>query len=372
MLNVTPSQNTAPPPGGAMRVVVLDDDPVFRVFLTRTLTAIGLEVVGQCSTIDAAKHRLARGDVDATTVDVVLKGESGLDFLKWCKGAHPGMVNVLVTAGSERGARTGADAVFLGAAALLTKPDARNIHGFEVEMRRVFADGRRKSAQTSGSAPAPARLGGATAPRTGASLRPALRRELLAIGASTGGPPVLLRLLKELPAAFDVPILITQHMPALHTPYMAELMAQQSGRRVRVATEGELVQKGTVYLAGNTRHLLVEKRATGWVLRLNDGPAEHFCKPAVDPMFRSIAQATQGGVLAVVVTGMGQDGARGAVALRARGIPVLVQDEATSVVWGMPGSVVAQGAADAVLPLERLASGICEWMAWPSRGGTRA
>jgi two-component system chemotaxis response regulator CheB len=341
----------------AMRVMVLDDDPVFRAVLAKMLTGIGLEVVATVGTIDSAKQQLARNAIDAVTVDVVLRGESGLDFLTWCHQTHRSVLTVLVTAGTERGARTGVDAVFLGAAALLTKPEARSIAGFEAELRRVFNNGSHSTKST-------------VAVATGTRFRPGARRDLLAVGASTGGPPVLLKLLKGLPVDFDPPIIITQHMPALHIPYLAELLTQQSGHRIVVATDGVLLQKRTTYLAGNAKHLLVERRGTQLVARQSDTPPEHFCKPAVDPMFRSVAATGLLGVLGVVLTGMGSDGAKGAVALRAAGTPVLIQDEASSVVWGMPGSVAAAGAADAVFAADRVAGGILEWMGY-SRGLVR-
>jgi two-component system chemotaxis response regulator CheB len=181
---------------------------------------------------------------------------------------------------------------------------------------------------------------------------------------------VLLKLLKGLPASFQVPVVITQHMPALHIPYLAELLTQQGGRRVVVAADGLVLQRGQVYLAGNGKHLLVERRGTQLLTRQSDAPPEHFCKPAVDPMFRSVAKACDGGCLGVVMTGMGSDGALGAVALRARRIPVLAQDEASSVVWGMPGSVVAAGAADGVYAADRMVAGILEWMGC-ARGTSR-
>jgi two-component system, chemotaxis family, protein-glutamate methylesterase/glutaminase len=344
----------------ALRAVVLDDDPVFRAVLSKMLGRIGLEVVATCSTIERAKHQLETSQVDAVTVDVVLRGESGLDFLKWCQKVHPRIVTVLVTAGTEKSARTGVDAVFLGAAALLTKPDARNIDGFEAELRRVFSDG--TSAQPAG----PKTVSG-----VGARLNPATRRDLLALGASTGGPPVLLKVLRGLPPSFEVPIVITQHMPALHIPYLAEMLGQQSGRRVVVASDGLVLQPRVAYLAGNGKHLLIERRGEQLLAFQSDAPPEHFCKPAVDPMFRSVAKACPGTGLGVVMTGMGTDGAQGAVALRERANPVLVQDESSSVVWGMPGAVVTAGAADAMFPADRMSTGILEWMGFALKGGTR-
>lgn len=351
----------------ALRVVVLDDDPVFRTFLTQMLTRIGLEVVGQCANIEAARKRLAQGDVDAVTVDVVLKGESGLDFLKWCHQSHRAIITVLVTAGTERGARTGVDAVFLGAAALLTKPDSRTITGFESELRRIFADGRRSSRPQIGISVSRPTTPTRTTAGGSKGLHPARRNDLLAIGASTGGPPVLLKLLKGLPATFDVPIVITQHMPALHIPYMTELLASQSGRRVVVAMEGQTLMRGLAYVA-MAKHLTIVRSGDKLQLKYVDGAPEHFCKPAVDPMFRSVAQACRGTALGVVLTGMGSDGARGAVTLREAGNPVLIQDAESSVVWGMPGATHALGAADAVLHADRIPAAIQEWMGVTPRG----
>lgn len=351
------------PQAHALRVAVLDDDPVFRTFLTQMLGRIGLEVVAQCANSEAAKKRLAQGGIDAITVDVVLKGESGLDFLTWCHQTHKGVLTVLVTAGSERGARTGVDAIFLGAAGLLTKPTAASINTFEHELRRVFADGRRAPG-------APTARPLVAAGVRAAALVPARRTELLAIGASTGGPPVLLSVLKRLPATFDVPIVITQHMPAGHVQYMSELLASQSGRKVAVAKEGQALLRGVTYVA-SSQHLTVVRAGETLALRYVDGAPEHFCKPAVDPMFRSVAQACRGTALGVVLTGMGSDGARGAVAMRASNNPVLIQDAESSVVWGMPGAVHALGAADGVFNVERLPGAIVEWMGFSPQGTRR-
>jgi two-component system chemotaxis response regulator CheB len=347
----------------ALRVVVLDDDAVFRTVLSRMLTNIGLEVVATCGDIDSAKRRVNAGGVDAVTVDVVLRNESGLDFLKWCHAKNRTILTVLVTAGTAKGARTGVDAIFLGAAALLTKPTATQIQGFEIELRRVFSDGKQSTGFAARRPPPP------TPTTFGGALKPAVRKDLLAIGTSTGGPPVLLKILKGLPASFDVPIVITQHMPAMHMQYLAELLASQSGRRVTVASDGTAVQKGHAYLAGHGKHLVVERRGDLLVLKHFDGPPEHFCKPAVDPMFRSIAKTCHGTVLGVVATGMGADGALGAVAMRASGNPVVIQDQETSVVWGMPGAVAAAQAADAVYSADQLSFGILNWMGKNQTGG---
>lgn len=340
-----------------MRVVVLDDDPVFRAVLSRMLKSLGLEVAATCADITSAQRRVSRGDIDAVTIDVVLRGESGLDFLKWCRATHPSTITILVTAGSERGARTGIDGVLLGASALLAKPDARRLPGFENELRRVFSDDHGKKAPRPLLAP------------SGPALRRAPRRELLAIGASTGGPPALVKLLKGLPAWFDAPIVITQHMPPEHLGHFAELLTGQTPRAVRLVSEAMPLERGKAYLASGERHLQVVRHANGGLTgRPLDTPPEHHCRPAVDPMFASVAQVCAGTAVGVVLTGMGSDGARGATHLRERGNPVLVQDEASSVVWGMPAATMTAGAADAVVSIDRMPNSILEWMDWTSRG----
>lgn len=361
-MHVTPLRPATQTP---MRVVVLDDDPVFRTFMGRMLTRIGLNVVGQCSTIASVQKRLEGGDVDAVTVDVVLKGESGLDFIKWANVHARQVLTVLVTARSDPSARSNTDALMRGAAALLPKPTATDVPNFEVELRRVFADGRRGPAETAPS----------TKVDSGKiKLRPALRDELVAIGVSTGGPPVLASLLAALPRNFDVPIVITQHIPAAHVHSLAQLLGQQAQRTVCVAEDLQPIERGVAYLAGNDKHLLVERNvvAGGLMCRWSSAAPEHFCRPAVDPMFRSVAKHCRGTALGVVLTGMGSDGAQGAHALRERLNPVLAQDEATSVVWGMPGSVINAGQADAVVAAKGMANAIVEWTGFASNaGGTR-
>jgi two-component system chemotaxis response regulator CheB len=196
-----------------------------------------------------------------------------------------------------------------------------------------------------------------TPPQESESERPpsATRREVIAIGASTGGPPVIVSLLRALPPAFATPIVVTQHMPASHVSYFVDLLIARAGRMVRVPEDGELLERATVYVAGPRGHLVVSRRDGRLRLWHDDGPPEHQCKPAVDPMFRSVAEACGPAALAVVMSGMGADGAMGALAMRQRGAAVIVQDEASSAVWGMPGAAVAAGAADHIAAASELA-----------------
>jgi two-component system chemotaxis response regulator CheB len=178
------------------------------------------------------------------------------------------------------------------------------------------------------------------------------------IGSSTGGPEALARVLPQLPATLPVPVLLVQHMPPVFTRQFAQRLDRLSPLRVVEAAEGSPLTPGTVHLAPGDHHLLVRRHRGTPVTELTQGPPENFCRPAVDPLFRSAVAAYDGAVLAVVLTGMGADGRGGAGEVRAAGGSVLVQDQQTSVVWGMPGAVAQAGFADEVLPLGRIAEAI--------------
>lgn len=177
---------------------------------------------------------------------------------------------------------------------------------------------------------------------------------LLAVGSSTGGPQALAAFLRGLTAVPPVPVVVVQHMPAGFTAMLADHLDRLGAIRIAEAKDAEVLRAGHAYVAPGDRHLLVERAPAGLVARLRDDPPEHFCRPAVDPMLRSARQSCEGRVLAVILTGMGQDGLEGCRSLVASGGTVFAQDEASSVVWGMPGAVVRAGLAQEVLPPERL------------------
>jgi two-component system chemotaxis response regulator CheB len=179
---------------------------------------------------------------------------------------------------------------------------------------------------------------------------------VLLIGSSTGGPQALMTLVAEIGAVIDrVPVLITQHMPPTFTTILAEHLARASKRPAHEAIDGEIVKAGQIYLAPGGKHMRVVKQGAHAAIALDDGPPVNFCKPAVDPLFTSGIDVWQGGVLAVVLTGMGSDGMRGGKDIVAAGGSVIAQDEATSVVWGMPGAAANAGICSAILPLNQIA-----------------
>jgi two-component system chemotaxis response regulator CheB len=205
------------------------------------------------------------------------------------------------------------------------------------------------------TSPGPAAAPAVTTP----VVRPANARiDVVAIGVSTGGPNALAELLPALPSTFPVPIVIVQHMPPVFTRMLANRLDGRCAVSVIEAEGGELLLPGRIHIAAGGQHLALVRQGTSVITVANDDPPENSCRPAVDVLFRSVAGLYGTGALAVVLTGMGQDGLRGAEAIRLAGGQVLAQDEASSVVWGMPGFVARAGLADAVLPLDHLAAEI--------------
>jgi two-component system chemotaxis response regulator CheB len=180
--------------------------------------------------------------------------------------------------------------------------------------------------------------------------------DVLAVGCSTGGPEALTQVVSGLPADLPVAMVVVQHMPPLFTRMFADRLDRGSPLSVVEAEDGMPLRERTVYIAPGDRHLTVVRRGTEVFTKLTDGPKENSCRPAVDVLFRSVAEVYGAGAVATVLTGMGQDGRNGCAALRQTGGAVVVQDEATSVVWGMPGAVANAGLADAVLPLNQIAA----------------
>lgn len=341
------------PRRGSQGVLIVDDDAVCRRSLQAIVGAArGVHVVGTVRDIASARRAIEQGGVSILTLDVVLRGESGLDLLRWINAEHRDLRVILVTGGGDSAARTEVDAIFLGAAALVRKPDATNdVHAFERTLNRTI-DALLASQVARQTLPPPA---------TPVAPPAAAYREVVAVGASTGGPPVVLALLKGLRPSFDVPILLAQHMPRAHMGYYVDMLAASAGRPVSAGRNGAPVQRGHVYVAPGGLHMRVARAGRRLELRLDDGPEEHYCRPAVDPLFRSIAAACGPSAIGVVATGMGCDGAAGALSLRDAGAPVMVQDRQSSVVWGMPGAVVKARAASAEVPAAELADVVMRW-----------
>ena len=351
----------------AARVMICDDSAVIRGAIARILCAgPGIEVVARVANGRAALDALRVHDVDVVVLDIEMPVMDGMTALPLLLSASPGLAVIIASTRTTRGADISLRALRLGAADTMSKPDAETAASdqrFGAELvAKVLGLARLRRSRTA-PAPVPA----------GIMLRtpPCLPPRLLAIGSSTGGPNALFTLVQALGPDLRVPVVITQHMPAAFTPILARHIDRLGVLACAEAQDGEPILPGRILLAPGARHLLVRKRGTQLVVQLSDGPAEQFCRPAVDPMLRSASAALGGRVLAAILTGMGQDGLAGARQVIQDGGGVVAQDEATSVVWGMPGAVAKAGLACAVLALPQMAARLLA-MIDPQRTEARA
>jgi two-component system chemotaxis response regulator CheB len=374
-------------------VLVVDDSVVVRRLIVDALGgAENIEVVGTASNGLLAQAKIDQLKPDVITMDIEMPQMDGIAAVRELRKRHKSVPVIMFSTLSASGASATLEALSAGATDYVTKPS--NVGSVTESIAAVREQlvpkihalaGRRRA----GGAPpaAPARPGPATtrpgpaaappragfpptgppgrpgaAPPAGPAGRPPARRtpggriDILAIGSSTGGPDALTKVLTGLPSDLPVPIVITQHMPPVFTRMFAERLDRSTPLRVFEAADGMELAAGSAYVAPGDFHMVLHRRGTSTLIQLSSAPQENSCRPAVDVMFRSVAALYGASAYATVLTGMGQDGRNGAKVLRDAGAEVLAQDEATSVVWGMPGAVVGAGLADEVLPLERIAA----------------
>jgi two-component system chemotaxis response regulator CheB len=347
----------------ALRVMIVDDAVVVRGLVSRWVEEEGFQVVASLRTGRDAVNQLERSNPDIVLLDVEMPELDGISALPLLLEKKRDLVVIMVSTVTRRNAEISLRALALGAADYVPKPDTNRGVTTSLEFRRELIEkirhlgGRRRVPARALVRPVDAPI---ERPVAGQPIRlrpfsPVMPRVLL-IGSSTGGPQALNAIVSRISAVVDcVPVLITQHMPPMFTTILAEHLARAAERPAREAVDGEAIRPGTIYVAPGGRHMLVAEHEGAPVIALDDGPLVNFCRPAVDPLFASAAQIYGRAALAVILTGMGTDGARGAVAIATAGGSVIAQDEATSVVWGMPGSAAQAGACSAVLPLDGIA-----------------
>jgi len=345
-----------------IRVMVVDDSVVVRKIVTDVLSEDrDIEVVGTAVNGKAALAKLAQLKPDLITMDIEMPEMNGIEAVRAIRANRNRIPIIMFSTLTERGATATLDALSSGANDYVTKP--ANVGSVAQSMESVREQLIPKIKALTGRpvttgpvrSVAPVAPPRPPAPRSAPHKLPAV----LVIGSSTGGPEALSRLLPQLPASLPVPILLVQHMPPVFTRQFAQRLDRLCALRVVEAADGVPLQPGTVHLAPGDHHLVVRPgRGSHHTTGLHQGPPESFCRPAVDPLFRSAVAAYDGAVLGVVLTGMGADGRNGAGEIRAHGGSVLAQDQATSVVWGMPGAVSQAGFADEILPLDRVADAI--------------
>jgi len=368
-------------PSGPYRVMICDDSAVIRGLITRSIEADPeIQVVTTVANGQLAINALSRFDVEVLILDIEMPVMDGLTALPKLIETRPDLQIIMASTLTRRNADISMQALAAGAADYLAKPTTTMALNAAADFKtqlvlkiKALGAARRKAAGQRAPSPVRRTEAPATAPHVTPTVRPiaatprpslispkgplSLRPpmtetpEIVAIGSSTGGPQALFTVLSGLKPGIPQPILITQHMPATFTTILAEHIQRASGLPTVEASDGMPIQGGHVYVAPGDFHMVAESQGTQRVIRLLKTPPENFCRPSVDPMLRSLVKIYGKRIFTVILTGMGQDGLRGGEAVIAAGGSLIAQDEASSVVWGMPGAVAQAGLCSAVLPL---------------------
>jgi two-component system chemotaxis response regulator CheB len=364
-----PSAVAVVPADDPFRVMVVDDSAVIRGLVTRALEGDAeLRVVSSVGDGQMAVNALGRQPIDVIVLDIEMPVLDGIAAIPKLLAVDPNVKIIMSSTLTMRGAEVSMKALQLGAADYVTKPTStREISGADafrrelVQKVKVLAQAARRGgtrnrpglkAERLPPLPLPLRRAAGPAQVTLRPMPVGVHPDIVAIGSSTGGPQALFEVLGHLRGGLAQPIMITQHMPATFTTILAEHITRQCGIPCAEAKDGEPLKGGRIYIAPGDWHMTLAQRGGATVVAVNQDPPENFCRPAVDPMMRSIVKVFGRRVLAVILTGMGQDGMRGCQEVAASGGLVLAQDEATSVVWGMPGAAATAGTCNQVLPLK--------------------
>lgn len=357
---------------GSIRVLIVDDAVVVRRMLSDIISSDPLlTVVGTAANGKIALTKIPSLKPDVVILDMDMPEMNGLETLERIRKTNARLPVIAFSTQTMRGAKTTLEALSKGATDYVTKPSSRGgaksaletIRDELIPKIKMFtrrAGGLSVQKQPLKYKPLP--HGTKTVDRNRARPKPGPVR-ILTIGTSTGGPNALTQLLKCLPRPFPVPVLIVQHMPPIFTSILAERLTANTGHRCFECVSGTVIERGSIWIAPGNFHMVVTKAPSGPRLQTHQGEPENSCRPAVDPLFRSVADVYGPSSLAVVLTGMGSDGLKGCQKIYEAGGEVLVQDEASSVVWGMPGYIANAGLAEKVLPLPALAEEIRARMA---------
>ncbi len=345
--------------------MVVDDSAVIRGLLTRILESDpAISVVASVQNGEVALLKVQSEAIDVAILDIEMPVMDGLTALPKLIESKPGLQVIMASTLTRKNADVSIKALSLGAADYVTKPSSTTeLHSADKFKRdlneKVKALG---NARRAGPSDRPvAKTVSPIAANSGTQANIQLRKAsmfqptAIAIASSTGGPQALLSVLGGLDPAIRQPVFITQHMPPTFTTLLAEHIERAAGRPCREGQDGEAVSAGRIYVAPGAKHMLIERDGTAVRIRLNDGPPENFCKPAADPMFRSLAQVYGSRLFAIVLTGMGADGSKGGRNIIEAGGTIVAQDQDSSVVWGMPGAAATAGLCSAVLPLAQIA-----------------
>ncbi len=345
-----------------INVFIVDDAVVVRRLLAKALAQDpDIEVIGNAANGRIALTKIPQVNPDVIVLDIEMPEMDGLETLTALRKDYPRLPIIMFSTLTERGAISTLDALARGANDYVTKPsNVGKVEEAFVQIRdklipkiKTFC---RHTVEPKTTPTKPVITALPSKARPLLRTTPARRIDVVAIGVSTGGPNALATLLPKLPADFPVPIVIVQHMPPLFTKHLADRLTTQSALQVVEGVPGALLRPGQVWIAPGDFHMMVKRAGTSAQLDLHQKPPENFCRPSADVLFRSVAEVYGAHALALVMTGMGQDGLRGCRTIQEAGGQVVVQDKASAVVWGMAGYVAKAGLADAVLPLDQLAN----------------
>ncbi len=336
-----------------LRVVVVDDSAFMRGSIARTLTAAGFDVVGQARDGREAIDRIVALAPDVATMDYNMPGMNGAEAVRELMRRRPTPV-VMFSAHTRQGARETFDALAAGAVDFVTKPAGE----VSADLSKVADELTRKLTAAAGARPRAAAVASpprvrASTPSIGTTTVPGGLPRLCVVGVSTGGPAALSEVLPALPGDLRLAMIVVQHMPPHFTAALAERLDAQSQLTVREAEHGDRPMPGLVLLAPGDRHLELDERG---LVALSDAAPVHGCRPAADVTMLAAARVYGRRTVAVVMTGMGKDGAAGALAIKQAGGKTFAQDQATSVIYGMPRAAIEAGAIDTVVPLAELAA----------------
>jgi two-component system chemotaxis response regulator CheB len=342
-----------------LRILIVDDAVVMRRLICQVLgDDPELEIAGWATNGRLGLERIPQVNPDCITLDVEMPEMDGIETLRQIRKSYPKLPVIMFSTETRHGAIRTIEALSLGATDYVSKPANVGSVSESIERLRTELVPRIK-AHCRPSSPASAAKVLAPVPRPLSAVR---HCDIICVASSTGGPNALSAIFQRLRTPLAVPLVLVQHMPPMFTGLLAERLNTLGVCRVTEARDGEIVESGRAYIAPGGRHMEVTRTAQGTALRLTDAPPENSCRPAADVLFRSVAPLYGPSALGLVLTGMGQDGMRGSREIVEKGGVVMAQDQASSVVWGMPGSVVQQGLAERTLALTEIPDALQDWL----------
>lgn len=353
---------------GACRVIVVDDSAVVRGLIARALESEkGFKVVATAGNGQTAVQTLQRHPADVVLLDIEMPVMDGLTALPQLKAVDPAVQVIVASTLTQKNAEISIKALESGATDYVPKPSSdRDMSGAQAfnrelieKVRNLTLVARRKGVRRMvGTQVASPKLTPAEKKQISLRSPPTVRPDIIAIGSSTGGPQALFQVIKVMGGDLPQPVVITQHMPPSFTSILAEHIKRQCGVNCIEGRDGEILKPKNYYLAPGDFHMLLVRKPEGVMIKLTKDPHEHYCRPAVDPMLRSLVEAYGRKILTIILTGMGADGCKGSGSVVNAGGSVIAQDEASSVVWGMPGAVATAGLCSSILPVDDIGSAV--------------